>query len=162
MNPEMVREGLLQTWRINQEILEELIDEIPEEALSVTLSRKGSRTILDQLIHLHTVRMMWASIFDKKMKSGSTKSVTPVPVQEVRKNLRESYEYVITMLDAGLANSGKIKGIGMDVFTFHSYLISHESHHRGNILLSLKSAGFSVGKDFSYAIWDWKKRRSDA
>ena len=34
MNPEMVREGLLQTWRINQEILEELIDEIPEEALS--------------------------------------------------------------------------------------------------------------------------------
>ena len=36
-----------------------------------------------------------------------------------------------------------------------AYLIAHESHHRGNILLTLKECGHPLDKDTRYGIWDW-------
>ncbi len=35
------------------------------------------------------------------------------------------------------------------------YFIAHESHHRGNILLTLKECGHNLGKDVQYATWGW-------
>ena len=37
------------------------------------------------------------------------------------------------------------------------YLVAHESHHRGNILLTPKTSGHKLDKDASYAIWNWDK-----
>lgn len=37
------------------------------------------------------------------------------------------------------------------------YLVAHESHHRGNILLTLKTSGHKLDQDTSYAIWNWDK-----
>lgn len=35
---------------------------------------------------------------------------------------------------------------------------AHESHHSGNILLTLKQSGHPVQQDVRYAIWDWDRR----
>lgn len=37
------------------------------------------------------------------------------------------------------------------------YFIAHDSHHRGNILLTLKQCGHAPPQDVRYAIWDWDK-----
>lgn len=37
------------------------------------------------------------------------------------------------------------------------YFIAHESHHRGNILLTLKQCGHRLDQDTQYAIWDWTR-----
>ena len=43
------------------------------------------------------------------------------------------------------------------VFTTLAYFISHESHHRGSILLTLKTSGHPIDKKSAYAIWGWDR-----
>jgi len=37
------------------------------------------------------------------------------------------------------------------------HFIAHESHHRGNTLLTLKQSGHKIDKTVQYAIWDWDR-----
>ena len=37
------------------------------------------------------------------------------------------------------------------------YLIAHEGHHRGSILLTLKQSGHKVSTEIQFGIWDWAK-----
>lgn len=37
------------------------------------------------------------------------------------------------------------------------YFVSHESPHRGNILLMLEQCGHNLDQKTRYAIWDWDR-----
>ena len=56
------------------------------------------------------------------------------------------------------ANSGKVKGFKPHVTAFVGYLISHESHHRGQITWNLKNTGKPLDQKTSYGLWEWGVR----
>jgi len=49
----------------------------------------------------------------------------------------------------------KRRGFKKGVFTTLSYFVSHEAHHRGRILLTLKVSGHTLDKDLQMKIWGW-------
>ena len=55
------------------------------------------------------------------------------------------------------ANSGKVTGFKRGLIPLIGYLIAHESHHRGSILLTLKQTGHKLSDDVRWGLWDWNK-----
>ena len=51
----------------------------------------------------------------------------------------------------------KRRGFKRGFSTTLSYFVAHESHHRGSILLTIKTCGHKLDKASSYAIWDWDR-----
>ena len=49
------------------------------------------------------------------------------------------------------------RGFKRGFSTTLSYFVAHESHHRGSILLTIKTCGHKLDKASSYAIWDWDR-----
>jgi uncharacterized damage-inducible protein DinB len=57
-----------------------------------------------------------------------------------------------------LAAGGKVKGFKPHVVAFVGYLISHESHHRGQIGWTLKNTGHPLSQKTAYGLWEWGVR----
>jgi hypothetical protein len=62
------------------------------------------------------------------------------------------------LLDRSAADGGRIKGFKPHATAFVGYLISHESHHRGQIEWALRYGGFPLDDKTSYGLWEWGVR----
>ena len=66
-----------------------------------------------------------------------------------------SAELIGKVLKNGIENNGEVKGFRRGVVVLLGYFISHEGHHRGTILLTLKQCGLKLTDDLKYGIWEW-------
>ena len=77
---------------------------------------------------------------------------------ELKEALSDSSSAIEQFLPTLLTGEPGAKGFKKGTFTTFGYLVAHESHHRGNILLTLKECGHKLYKNVSYAIWDSDRR----
>ena len=59
---------------------------------------------------------------------------------------------------AHLHNVRLMRGFKPHITAFLGYVDAHESHHRGQIALSLKQSGHTLDKKVAYGIWEWGVR----
>jgi uncharacterized damage-inducible protein DinB len=149
----------LETWDIHNRINLYLLDATEAVALGSLSASKG-RSVGEQFAHIHNVRLMWLKSAAPELLAGLGKIEKDLGVDKklLRKSLSESGEAIKTLLNQSLQQGGKIKGFKPHVAAFLGYLISHESHHRGQIALSLKQAGQPLDKKILYGIWEWGVR----
>jgi uncharacterized damage-inducible protein DinB len=63
-----------------------------------------------------------------------------------------------TLIRQAAEQGGKVKNFKPHVSAFVGYLISHESHHRGQIEIALRQAGQPISDKASYGLWEWGVR----
>jgi uncharacterized damage-inducible protein DinB len=154
-----MKDSLVNTWQIHNRINLYLLDAVQPENLASTAASKG-RTVGEQFAHLHNVRLMWLKAAFPALLDGLEKLEKTQAGDKalLKQSLSDSAQAIAELLRNAIESDGRIKGFKPDAVAFLGYLISHESHHRGQITLSLKQAGFPVEKKISYGLWEWGTR----
>jgi uncharacterized damage-inducible protein DinB len=147
----------LETWQIHNRINLYLLDAIEPAALSSLSASKG-RTVAEQFAHIHNVRLMWLKSAAPDLLAGLPKVEQAGDKKLLQRSLKDPGEAIKSLLVKSLSEGGKVKGFKPHATAFLGYLISHESHHRGQIILSLKQAGKVLDKKILYGIWEWGVR----
>lgn len=154
-----MKEQLLETWQIHNNINLYLLSSLGEDHL-LDLSASKGRTVGAQFAHMHNVRLMWLKAASPDLLQGTDKigDGQKITKKLLNDSLIQSNAAILNLLDKGFGE-GKIKGFKPHPAAFLGYLISHESHHRGQIILSLKQSGHPVDKKIAFGIWEWGSRQ---
>ena len=149
---------ILETWLIHDRINQYLIASIDDSFLTDIPASKG-RTVGEQLAHMHNVRLMWLKASAPSLYASQTKieKGDPLSTAIISEHLKQSGEAIHQLLENGL-NEGKIKGFKPHPTAFMGYLIAHESHHRGQLILALKQSGHKLDQKVLFGLWEWGSR----
>jgi uncharacterized damage-inducible protein DinB len=149
---------LVETWMIHNRINLYLLDAIPDEALGSALPK--CRSVHDLFGHIHNVRLLWLKAAAPELLEGLVKLElkTLGTKDQLRSALSASGTSVESLLRKAIASGGKVKGFKPHATAFLGYLISHESHHRGQIGWTLKQSGHPLDQKTAFGLWEWGVR----
>ncbi len=120
--------------------------------------QQGQRTVSEQIMHLINVRYMWLKVIAKDRPEvvdqiDESKSYNKT---EIIEHLKSSQKAITEILYESLEESKSYDWPSNET-DFVGYLISHESHHRGQIVLSLKQSGHPLPDQVTYGLWNWNE-----
>ena len=149
-------DAVLRSVAINNRIHLYLLDALSPEVWAAAPPGGKGRTIAALFSHIHKVRLMYLEV----AKVGNL----PAPIEktatvaEARRALEASDAAIRKWLAPVLNGSAKISGFKPDAWAFVAYLIAHEAHHRGQILLLARQSGHPVDQKTSFGLWEWGVR----
>ena len=154
-----MEDQLVETWQIHDRINRYLLDAIPDAALGSVSVSKG-RSVGEQFAHMHDVRLMWLKAAAPELLAGLDKFPKEAATDKAKLSdaLTHSGEAIAALLRKAVAAGGKVKNFKPHTVAFLGYLISHESHHRGHIGLTLKQTGHPLDKKVAFGLWEWGVR----
>jgi uncharacterized damage-inducible protein DinB len=160
--PELI-DHIIDTWERHNSIQLFLIDKMPTEGFKAVPPGSKGRTIAEQFIHMENVRMGWLHYLKtgKRPPGGHAKGADPTRVQ-LKKMFTDSGKAVADIIREALEGISARTVFQKKAVRWMGYLISHESHHRGAIMLTLKQNGMRQKEDVAlqglWGKWMWGEK----
>jgi uncharacterized damage-inducible protein DinB len=155
MKASMPAYSLADTWLLNNRVNLRLLEQLSDAQLAWA-SNPRARSVAGQFAHLHSVRLMWLEVV----------APAAAPMAKIEKGaasapaLRAALEASALALGTAIAEAeqtGRMRGYKRGVAAFVGYLLAHEAHHRGQIVLHLKYAKMALAPKAGYDLWEWEK-----
>lgn len=159
-----LEDALIDTWRTNHRVTVFLFQNLPDELWPEKVLGAPRRTVRMICGHVHNTRCMWTKMVGRKLGVEVPESVDRhrVAPDELIRALARSSEAVEEMIRLGLERGGKVPGFGPDVVHFLAYLVAHEGHHRGQIVMLARQLGHRLPNEVAAGLWQWTKRAKEA
>lgn len=150
---------LIEAWRVNNRINLFLLERISDAGLACAAGPRGGGRVWKQFAHVHTIRVAKLENWHKPLSVGleTMTGEQERSREELVAAFRQSGDAVEQFFRLAAAGETRKRGFKRGLGVSLGYLISHESHHRGNILLTLKLCGHRLPQADAYAIWDWDR-----
>jgi uncharacterized damage-inducible protein DinB len=155
--PFFMKEQLVNAWHTHNRHCRLLIEHTSDAAMEISLSKKGGRTVYAQLLHTLQVRMSWLEVVAKDIAGqyGIPTKESPFQRKQLIQAFTDTEAAIKAFIEQSWENGGKVKGFKTGLVPFISYLIAHEAHHRGNMLLTLKQSGIKLADKLKWDLWKW-------
>ena len=151
---------ILQTWRTHNKMNILLLNSLDDEGLRARpFAKRDGMNTAHQFAHLQNVRHWGVEAHCKEYLGGVVKIEREQAENKklLVKSIRDSSAVIETMIRDVLEGKVKFRSFKPGVIVYMGYLISHESHHRGLIMISLKQSGIVLDKKIKWGIWEWAK-----
>jgi uncharacterized damage-inducible protein DinB len=147
--------------RMNQMIIEHL-----DSAAWNAKPPGKARSIAAIFTHLHNVRTKWVRLTAPHLRVPRQLQRTHCTPKQARAGLAESAASCEKMLAEALGGGGgRIKKFVRDGWArpwpvgpeMLCYMISHEAHHRGQVMMLAHQLGLPLPQKVMYGVWNWEK-----
>jgi uncharacterized damage-inducible protein DinB len=128
-----------------------------------------ARTIAAIFTHVHNVRTKWVRLSAPHLKVPPQLNRTHCTPQQARAGLAESAARCGEMLAEALGGTGRVEKFLRDGWAkpwpvgpeMLCYMLAHEAHHRGQVLMLAHQLGFPLPQKVGYGMWNWEKLWKD-
>jgi uncharacterized damage-inducible protein DinB len=165
-----LRESILAAWRTNARATAFLIARIPAPLWDAAVPGVPRRTVRTIAAHLHNARSRWLKTL------GREHGIAAPPLVDLRKvsqkqllsALKASSRGMEALLTLGLDAGGTVppskgyvwRNLPLDVGHVLAYFVTHEGHHRGQLVMIARQLGQRLPADVCNGLWWWKPPRT--
>ncbi|HTB96119.1 MAG TPA: DinB family protein [Terracidiphilus sp.] len=156
--------SLVESFAVSERMNQIVLENLEPAAWRAKMPASRTRTIAAIFAHMHNVRMKWTRLSAPAMQ-------LPVPLQAARctqkqaqKALKESGARCCELL-AGALVDGRVKQFHRDGWArkwpacaaMAAYMLTHDAHHRGQVMLLAHQLGFPLPDAASQGLWQWER-----
>jgi uncharacterized damage-inducible protein DinB len=162
---------LIDSWRTNSRVTAYLVEHLPAPLWDAGVPGAPRRTIRMIAGHLHNARCMWIQTLGQEHGVAVPASVDrhSVTRRQLLAALKRSGKGVEALLELGVAAGGRVppskryvwRNLSLDVPHILTYLVAHEGHHRGQIVMLARQLGHRLPSDVSGGLWQFTKRMQE-
>ena len=124
-----------------------------------------ARNIAAIVTHMHNVRTKWVRLTAPHLEVPLQLNRSNCTPQQARAVLAESAARCGEMLAEALGGGGRVEKFLRDGWAkpwpvgpeMLCYMLAHEAHHRGQVLMLAHQLGFPLPKEVGYGMWNWEK-----
>jgi len=169
--PSAFPETIIAAWNTSHRVMTFLVESLPADLWRATIPGTSRRTFRTLAAHIHNARCTWVRTL------GEPHGIIPPPRvdrQNVQRKqlvaaMNRSGDAVARLLRFGCDHEGRIpptrsyvwRNLPLDVGHVLAYLVAHEGHHRGQMILAARQLGHPLSSDITGGIWQWTKRAKE-
>jgi uncharacterized damage-inducible protein DinB len=164
--PVDIRDSILGAWRTNNRVTMELIERLPGSLWLQLVPGVPRKTVQAIATHIHNSRCSWVRTLGREHGIPTPERIdarraTP---RQVIAALKRSSGGMEALIDLGFEHDGVLppsrgyvwRNLALDIGHVLTYFVTHEGHHRGQIVMIARQTGHRLPVEVTGKLWWWK------